>query len=1267
MSEVKKQRVLVFIVQYPNFSETYMHEELRNLAENYDVHIITYKKSPFPRKETFNYTLIEYDLPCFVYYPFDQVDWSMTKHESVKFLAAIEEVIREFKPDILHAHYFGLTILLQHLAEIHKLPFTVRTHSMDVLREPAAKLEKLCALSNSAWSAGVLALPCFRQRLLDHGLAESKLVDCWPLINFERFYKPEKRAKSGKIICAGPSSPKKAHKDFVDLALKMKEAGSDLVFDLYTDGYTLQTTVDYNQSRGNPVGITYVDPDEMPQIYPQYDWLVYTADPKINRVGFPVGMVEAQASGLGILWQELPGRRQEQLSNLQGAGLLYKSIDEIPAIISQPYPEEMRQKGFERAKLCSAKDQSHLLTDLWDAFAKQRDAIEHPQDLVSIIISYYEKPCDLCQSVTSALDQSYSNVEVIVVDDASREYPAATILDESLLARIRLITHETNRGVSAARNTAVKASAGRFIVPLDADDLLHKDFVLRCTQAAVAGSLDAVYTQMQWFGDSEYLMTPKANLINLLCHKEGFPTFLYSREVFDKIGGYREDMPVGSDHQFLLSVAANNFALARIDGPLWCYRKSNSGLAAIDVEKRMANLIESNRSLFELHWPEVIARIDSYYLALFEEYHRAIKESTEQNISLSQELDRYRTIYEEYLKVLAGYERLVDECTRLGHENNLQRQLFESLKKKIELSLSAPDAVQFADKFKSNARDFKIQVKRSKKANKLEIEAIQNSSIFDENYYKRQCRQKGVSISDPIEHFLEHGWKISLNPSPLFDVCFYQKQLRQRRIEWSGNPLIHFLQQGAAMGIATSELFDTHWYLSHYFDVAESGLNPLSHFVHFGSLEGRHSVEPGAWQYSDLQTNHGAVMIGSKAGKTGSTERSDVLSRDGSIYDLIIGLHEASRTGAPLVGQAIARALKKRGLNPLLFLLKGGPLLKELSEEFDVVDLSAQFDPQSFLNSQLTDLENSGRLASSTVILNSAEMHPFHRPLKQRGMKVISLIHEFLSLYSHHTRENLRKNTDLPIFSCRPILNEALSISNGPWHNYEILSQGLIDSEFGQRIQRTEARKALASAAGVVDGDFVVLACGTAETRKGIDLFVQVARSVLAQAPRARFVWIGGTHTAGLDPLAWAIKDAELSGIQDRVHFLDSMENIEPLFTGADLFVLPSRLDPLPCVLHQAMACRLPVVAFSGSGGVEEILRDGGGHLVPFLDVAAMAQSILHFIENPTTLSQEGAKAVQVVSQRYNFEEYINQLIEKTKIEKRESTTTDKRTPVTTA
>ena len=97
------------------------------------------------------------------------------------------------------------------------------------------------------------------------------------------------------------------------------------------------------------------------------------------------------------------------------------------------------------------------------------------------------------------------------------------------------------------------------------------------------------------------------------------------------------------------------------------------------------------------------------------------------------------------------------------------------------------------------------------------------------------------------------------------------------------------------------------------------------------------------------------------------------------------------------------------------------------------------------------------------------------------------------------------------------------------------------------------------------------------------------------------------------------------------------------------------------------MACRLPVVAFSGSGGVEEILRDGGGHLVPFLDVAAMAQSILHFIENPTTLSQEGAKAVQVVSQRYNFEEYINQLIEKTKIEKRESTTTDKRTPVTTA
>ncbi len=1248
----RKQRVLVFIVQYPNFSETYMHEELRNLAEDYDVHIITYKKSPFPRRETFSYTLIEYDLPCFVYYPYEQVDWDLTKPESVRFLASVEEVIKDFQPDILHGHYFGLTILLQHLAEIHKLPFTVRTHSMDVLREPAVKLEKLCALSNSAWCAGILAMPQFRQRLREHGLAESKLVDCFPLINFEKFYKPEKREKSGKIICAGPSSPKKAHKDFVDLALMMKEAGSELQFDLYTDGYTLQDTVNYNESKGKPVSIMYVDPDEMPEIYSQYDWLVYPADPKINRVGFPVGMVEAQASGLGVLWQELPERREEQLKNLQGAGILYKKIEEVPALLMQPYPEEMRQKGFERAKLCSAKDQSHLLTDCWDRFEEQRGLIESPTDLVSIIISYYEKPDELCHSVTSALKQSYENIEVIVVDDASRLNPAASVLDEQLLSRIKLITHAANRGVSAARNTAIQAASGSYIVPLDADDILHSDFVMRCLQAAISGKLDAVYTQMQWFGDSDYLMTPKASLVNLLCHKEGFPTFLYHRKVFDKIGGYREDMPLGSDHQFLLCVAANDFALARIEGALWLYHKTDSGLGSIDVERRMSNLVAHNYNLFEKHWPDVIARLDSYYLSLYNEYHRAVKESSAYTTSLTEELERYRIIHQEYVKVLTAYNQALDELNRLNGETQLQRQLISDLKNSLNATLAPPNPVQLLSQIKVGIRNSKIKSQRRRNTLSDDIDLIDQSGIFDENYYRKQCRRNNIEIDDPIVHFLEKGYKLKLNPSPLFDLDFYQQQLRLRRVDSPGNPLIHFIKEGAQQGIATSALFDTDWYLNHYTDVKQSGQNPLAHFILFGAAEGRHSTMPGVDICTSLRAKNGSqtttfTPLCEPASAAGTGEKK--------VYDVVLGIHEASRTGAPLVGLELARGLKRRGINPLIFLPKSGALLPAIAKDFDTIDLSQTVEQQSALINHLDKLDSEGLLSSNTIILNSAELHPFHSALKQANMRVITLFHEFLNLYPNHTRENLRRHTDLAIFSCRQILADAQKHCTGFWTNFEVISQGLLDGEFGHRITREEAIKELVKATGARDGDFIVLACGTAEMRKGIDIFVQVAKSVITNFPKARFVWIGGAHAAGSEPLSWAKRDAEQAGVEDRVHFLETTDNIEPFFTAADLFLLPSRLDPLPCVVHQAMACSLPVVAFAGSGGVEEILSDGGGQLVPFLDAGAMADSVGRFIADPTHRAEQGRKGAQVVSQRYSFEGYLDQLIKRINITPKES------------
>ncbi|HEX5368464.1 MAG TPA: glycosyltransferase family 4 protein [Dehalococcoidia bacterium] len=364
----EKPRVLYFMVAYPNFSETYMHEEIRSLCDDFEIKIITYQESERPRRRSWEYERIDYRAPCLVYDSIEQIDQEFTARAQRGFISRVSKIIDEFKPDVLHCHYLGLALLMRFLAEKHQVPFTIRTHSMDTLSEPQAKLRANCQAANSPWCKQVLAFPAACQRLIEHGLDPAKLRSTWPIIDFERFYRPEKLISTGGVMCAGPAIPKKAHQEFIDLAATLRDSGRH--FDLYAEGPSLEKTRRYNEQLDNPATITYADPDDMHEVYPRYDWLVYPSDPAINKVGLPVTIVEAMAAGLGICWHELPGRRQEQLDFLGGAGYLFKSIDEVPSILSRPYPEDRRASGFDAARRCDSGLQKNLLSDVWLEAAK---------------------------------------------------------------------------------------------------------------------------------------------------------------------------------------------------------------------------------------------------------------------------------------------------------------------------------------------------------------------------------------------------------------------------------------------------------------------------------------------------------------------------------------------------------------------------------------------------------------------------------------------------------------------------------------------------------------------------------------------------------------------------------------------------------------------------------------------------------------------------------------------------------------------------------
>lgn len=94
------------------------------------------------------------------------------------------------------------------------------------------------------------------------------------------------------------------------------------------------------------------------------------------------------------------------------------------------------------------------------------------ENLVSIVMPAFNAGATIEESVNSVIDQTYSNWELIIVNDGSKDNTFQLISDLSKNDdRIRIINKEQNEGISAARNTAISLARGRYLCFLDSDDL----------------------------------------------------------------------------------------------------------------------------------------------------------------------------------------------------------------------------------------------------------------------------------------------------------------------------------------------------------------------------------------------------------------------------------------------------------------------------------------------------------------------------------------------------------------------------------------------------------------------------------------------------------------------------------------------------------------------------------------------------------------------------------------------------------------------------
>jgi glycosyltransferase involved in cell wall biosynthesis len=184
---------------------------------------------------------------------------------------------------------------------------------------------------------------------------------------------------------------------------------------------------------------------------------------------------------------------------------------------------------------------------------------------VSVILPTYNRAATIQSAVASVLAQDYLDIELLIVDDGSKDN-TLDVLAQIPDQRIRILRHETNRGAAAARNTAIRAASGKYIALVDSDDQwlpgkLTRQVAVMDAHPEVGASFTAYILEVsKWDSKPEpariYVPVSTTNWHkHLAMGCDLFPTtMLARRECFEKVGVFDETMIRHEDWDWMLRV-----------------------------------------------------------------------------------------------------------------------------------------------------------------------------------------------------------------------------------------------------------------------------------------------------------------------------------------------------------------------------------------------------------------------------------------------------------------------------------------------------------------------------------------------------------------------------------------------------------------------------------------------------------------------------------------------------------------------------------------
>lgn len=436
-----------------------------------------------------------------------------------------------------------------------------------------------------------------------------------------------------------------------------------------------------------------------------------------------------------------------------------------------------------------------------------------------------------------------------------------------------------------------------------------------------------------------------------------------------------------------------------------------------------------------------------------------------------------------------------------------------------------------------------------------------------------------------------------------FNRRFYLDQYQRR---FPGQPLPddalrHYILTGSRLGLDPAPDFSSEYYLRRNPDLRQSAVAPFHHFATYGKAEGR----------------------------VGRPDFTSCITRGEAEFDsgkptLLVANHEASRTGAPLVGLNVGAAFADTH-NVVAYLGAPGPL----RPDFAARSCAVVTGPFSALDAEYLLRELKATHQLSAVLLNSVETDAFAPAALQADLPSVALVHEFAEYTLPTGRMSavveLVDRVITPASLIRDSVQAELQATrSGRANNLMVRPQGALPHLPGDGAAEDLTPDDIRALIGAGPGTKVVLGAGRVQMRKGVDLFVQTAAEARRLAgDDIRFVWVGDGYAPGTDVQysAWIADMVRRLDLQDHVVFLPAQGSLDALFAVSDVFYLPSRLDPFPNVALDALRAGRAVVCFDRATGVVDALSDAPGRkaavgaAVAYCDVTRAAEALVRLLQ----------------------------------------------------